>query len=57
MCFAIADRTAAQTLLDHLDRLGAEHAPVTEASRGWMVEVTDPGGIAIRSTARTGTDD
>ncbi len=59
VCFAIADKRAAQEWLAHLDALGVEHPPLIEATNGWMVRVNDPDGTDIRlySTAKDDSDD
>jgi catechol 2,3-dioxygenase-like lactoylglutathione lyase family enzyme len=48
ICFAIADRAAAEAWMAHLDQQDAEHSGIHEATTGWMVQVHDPDGIAIR---------
>lgn len=48
ICFAIADRAAAEAWVAHLDEVGAEHSPITERPDGWVVGVYDPDGIEIR---------
>jgi catechol 2,3-dioxygenase-like lactoylglutathione lyase family enzyme len=48
VCFSIADRAAAEAWIARLDELGVEHAPLFEATTGWMVRLNDPDGIEIR---------
>jgi catechol 2,3-dioxygenase-like lactoylglutathione lyase family enzyme len=48
VCFSIADRAAAEAWIARLDELGVEHAPLFEATTGWMVRVNDPDGTEIR---------
>jgi catechol 2,3-dioxygenase-like lactoylglutathione lyase family enzyme len=52
VCFAIADRAAADAWIARLDELGVEHPPMVEATTGWMVRVTDPDGTEIRLYSR-----
>jgi catechol 2,3-dioxygenase-like lactoylglutathione lyase family enzyme len=53
VCFAIADRAAAEAWIARLDELGVEHPPMIEATTGWMVRVADPDGTEIRLYSRT----
>ncbi len=46
--FAIADRTAAEAWVAHFDALGVRHSGIRGATRGWVVDVYDPDGLAIR---------
>ncbi|RJQ81573.1 VOC family protein [Pseudonocardiaceae bacterium YIM PH 21723] len=48
ICFAIADRAAAEGWVDRLDDLGVDHSSVGQGSQGWVVRVQDPDGIEIR---------
>ncbi|WP_037344895.1 VOC family protein [Sciscionella sediminilitoris] len=59
ICFAIPDRAAARAWAARLARLGVEHTPPGEGTQGWVVQVLDPDGIAIRlySTATEDTTD
>ncbi|WP_410637970.1 VOC family protein [Amycolatopsis sp. lyj-346] len=52
VCFAIADRAAAEAWIARLDELGVEHPPIVEATTGWMVRVNDPDGTEIRLYSR-----
>lgn len=48
VCFAIADKQAAEEWIAHFDELGVEHPPVIEATIGWIVRVNDPDGTEVR---------
>jgi len=56
VCFAIADRQAAEEWIAHLDALGVGHPPIVEATTGWMVRVQDPDGIEIRLYSMSKSD-
>jgi hypothetical protein len=46
--FAIADRAAAEAWIAHFDVLGVRHSGMRAATRGWVVDVYDPDGLAVR---------
>ncbi|MEU4292753.1 hypothetical protein AB0E63_31395 [Kribbella sp. NPDC026596] len=46
--FAIADRAAAESWTAHFDALGVRHSGIRRATRGWVVDVYDPDGLAVR---------
>lgn len=46
--FAIADRAAAEAWVAHLDEIGVEHSPIGAGPDGWLLDVLDPDGLAIR---------
>jgi catechol 2,3-dioxygenase-like lactoylglutathione lyase family enzyme len=58
ICFAIADRAAAEAWVEHLDEVGADHSPIGGGTMGWVIQVHDPDGIEIRlySTAKDAVD-
>lgn len=57
VCFAIADRSAAEDWVAHLAAVGAEHSEIGRASDGWVVRVHDPDGIEIRLYSTAPDDD
>ncbi|HWD79484.1 MAG TPA: VOC family protein [Kribbella sp.] len=48
VCFAIADRAAAEAWAAHFDALGVRHSGIRTGTRGWVVDVYDPDGLAVR---------
>jgi catechol 2,3-dioxygenase-like lactoylglutathione lyase family enzyme len=52
IAFAVADRRALGTWVDHLDDEGIKHSPVIEALIGWIVAFHDPDGLELRLYSR-----
>lgn len=48
ICFAIADRSAAEAWASWLDELGIDHSPVVDTPFGSILSLNTPDGIEIR---------
>ncbi len=52
IALGVANRSAVDDWVAHLDRLGIEHSPVIRAAIGWLVTLRDPDGIELRLYSR-----